>query len=196
MKKVFLVSILQTFFFIVINAQNPDKKINEIGIDLNGSVFGVRYNIGNKSTALRLSLLSVNGYATNYKSANSSGPKTNSQGVSFQIGFEKRKLISEGLFYYLGSDLMNSMSKYTYKDNNSTTTTFTFSPGLGLVMGLGYNISDKFKISAEVIPHISYSYQKDSQTYNGIKSSTTSTQLDYSFKSDGVFLTVQYRMGK
>jgi len=180
------------------DAQDVNTRTRELGINLSGPTFGIRYRAGNESTLLRLTLLSISGSTYNYKSPSNTKSKNSSQGLGFNFGFEKRKPISDDLNIYFGSDLLTSYERNIDKHDSpsQTYTSLSFSPGLGLVLGFNYKISSKINISAEVMPSISYSFSKTTGDNEGTITKYTSTGLNYGLRSNGINLTLSFELGK
>jgi hypothetical protein len=200
MKKIFYVIVALLFIQYSSAAQLANSSIRELGINLSGSTFGIRYKTGNENTLFRLTLLSLSGSSSNYKSPTNNESRSNSQGLGFNFGFEKRKLVSDGLNIYFGSDILTSYQRNTYKNNYSSisqsSTDLSLSPGLGLVLGFNYEISSKINISAEVMPSISYVYTKSTSNNDGTITKNTRTGLDYGLRTSGVNLTLSFNIGK
>jgi len=88
-------------------AQNGQSShIQEVGINFNNlNSFGIRYKCGNDTTLLRFALLSLNG-SDNRVKPDSVGNHESSTGFGFNIGFDRRRNITEKLSYYYGLDLL------------------------------------------------------------------------------------------
>ena len=190
-----IVALLCTQISIV--AQSNEGKIRELGINLSGSTFGLRYKAGNENTLLRLTLISISGSSYKYKSSTSTS-RNNSIGLGFNFGFEKRKIVSDGLIIYYGSDFLTSVNKEIHKTDlpSITHTYLTISPGIGFVLGFCYNISDKINIAAEVMPSVSYSYIKETNETEFSTTKYTNSGLNYGLKTSGINLTLSFAIGK
>jgi len=200
MKKIFYLIVALLFIQYSSAAQETNSRIRELGINLSGYTFGIRYKTGNENTLLRLTLLSLSGSSSNYKSPSDNESRSNSQGLGFNFGIEKRKHVSDNLNIYYGSDLLTSYQR-SINTNDSplhtyTNTDLSFSPGLGLLLGFNYKISSKINISAEIMPSISYSFNKSSSDYDGTITKTTSTGINYGLRTNGVNLTLSFSIGK
>lgn len=200
MRKILYVIVALLFIQYSSAAQETNSSIKELGINLSGSTFGIRYKTGNENTLFRLTLLSLRGSSYNYKSPSSNESRSNSHGLGFNFGFEKRKLISDGLNIYFGSDFLTSYqrnrSKNEYTSYSATYTDLSLSPGLGLVLGFNYEISSRINISAEVMPSISYTFTKSTNNNDGTITKSTSTGLNYGLRTSGVNLTLSFNIGK
>jgi hypothetical protein len=196
MKKISFVIVVLVFMQYSSVAQEANSRIRELGINLSGSTFGIRYKAGNENTLFRVSLLSLGGSSSKYLSASNIESTDNSQGLGFNFGFEKRKLVSDNLNFYYGSDLLTSYQRHISKNGSPTQTNkgFSFSPGLGLLLGFNFKISSKINISAEVMPSISYSIYKSSSEFNGTTNKTSSTRFDYGLGTNGVNLTLSFNL--
>lgn len=152
---------------------------------------------GNENYLLRLTLLSFDGSNQN----NKSGPNTSkygSMGVGFNIGFEKRKLISDNLSIYCGSDLLTSYNINTneYDNMSQKSKTWTISTGLGVVLGFVYKINSDINISAEVLPSFNYSFGRSTLNSNGVDTIQKNSGFNYGLSDIGANLTLSFRLGK
>jgi len=197
MKRSFYLIVTLLCIQISIAAQSNEGKTRELGINLSGSTFGLRYKTGNENTLLRLTLMSINGSSYKYKSSSSTS-KNNSIGLGFNFGFEKRKIVSDGLIIYYGSDFLTSVNKEINKTDlpSITHTYLTISPGIGFVWGFCYNISDKINITAEVMPSVSYSYSKETNETELSTTKYTHSGLNYGLETSGINLTLSFAIGK
>jgi hypothetical protein len=169
------------------------QKNHEFGVTFTSlENFGIRYKSGG-NTLLRLSFLSLSG-SKNESKTDSLTNTQNSIGFGFNIGFEKRKIITDKLNFYYGLELLTSYryysQNYASKTYNQKSSSWTLSPGLGFVLGLRYEINNDLSFSAEIVPSFQYLYTKDSLlkiTTNG-----------YTFGLNNSFanLTLAYRFGK
>ena len=191
---VFLLMIVPIYAF----AQNINTGIHEFGLNLSGPhTFGIRYRSGTENTLLRLTLLSADGSNQTSK-ANSNSSKFGSLGIVFNIGFEKRKFISDKLGYYIGSDLLTSYTSNTneYDNLSQKSKTWTVSGGVGLVLGFVYKINSDINVTAEVLPAIGYSYGKTSLNSNGVESSQKNSGITYGLSDTAANLTFSFRFGR
>lgn len=197
MKKALLVSM--TIFSIMpllSFAQDAAPKVREVGLNFsNLNNFGIRYKCGTDKTLLRLTLLSINGSSDD--TGTGSGVNNQSHlGFGFNIGFEKRKVVNEKFDFYYGLDLLTSYNYSTSDQNNTSRETWGASPGLGLVLGLRYKISNDFNISAEVVPSVKYSTGETITTNSGVKVSSTTSGYSFGLANNSASLTLAYRFGK
>jgi len=180
-------------------AQETRTKINEVGITFSSlSSFGLRYKYGSPKTLLRLTLLSLNGASNNSKPDSLSTSNSSSFGFGFNIGFEKRKSITDKLGFYYGLDLLSRYSKSDNNDVKYKNESDTWSAGIGtaIVLGLTYTINNNFILAAEVDPSIMYYYGKTQNTINGVQTNLTNRSTTYGFNTSTANLTLSYRFGK
>lgn len=200
MKKILYVIVALLFLQYSSAAQEAYSSIKKLGINLSGSTFGIRYKTGNENTLFRMTLLSLSGSSSSSKVPSNNENRSNSQGFGFNFGFEKRKIVSDDLSIYFGSDFLTSYQRNKYKNVSSshtqTSTDLSLSPGIGLILGFNYEISNKINISAEIMPSISCSFNKTTNNFYGSISKTTSTVLNYGLRTDGVNLTLSFNIGK
>ena len=197
MKKITFLMLILASLTLNSLAQDISTKNREIGLSLNGPyAFGLRYKIGEENTRFRLTLLSMNGVnRTNKNDLNQT--KSSSLGFALNFGFEKRKSITERLCFYAGSDLLVSYGTNHYKYlSTSSSTDWTISPGIGLVLGFNYKISDDFNISAEVVPSIAYSYVEYTSVNGDIKSIQIEKRINYGFTNSVGNVTISFKLGK
>lgn len=196
MKKIFFVIVALVCIQYTSSAQEANSRIRELGINLSGSTFGIRYKTGNENTLFRLSLHSLSGSSSTFKTSSNYESKSNSQGLGFNFGFEKRKLVSDNVNIYFGSDILTTYQRHISKTGSpsQTNTDLSFSPGLGLLLGFNFKISNKINISAEIMPSISYSVSKYSTEYNGTINNTSSTGFNYGLRTNGVNLTLSFNI--
>jgi hypothetical protein len=195
MKKISFIIVVLVFMQYSSVAQEANSRIRELGINLSGSTFGIRYKTGNENNLFRVTLLSLSGSTSKYKSASNNESISNSQGLGLNFGFEKRKFVSDNLNIYFGSDLLTSYQRHISKNVNPTQTytDLSFSTGLGLLLGFNFKISSKINISSEIMPSISYSTSKSTSEYNnGTTIKTSSTGFNYGLRTDGVNLTLSF----
>lgn len=199
MKRIFPGLIILIFIQQFSNAQEAINKTKELGINLSGSVFGIRYKTGNKSNLLRLTLKSVNANSMWQKGISGEEDKNINHGAGFNIGFEKRKGIKEAVSFFYGLDLLTSYSQSVHKSGNNPFNSkyCTLSSGLGFVLGFNYRPISNINISAEVVPSISYSNSKQEyRSSDNTLNKYSYGELDYGLSTSGINLTLAYVFGK
>lgn len=196
MKKTFYLIGLLLIIQLSSSAQEDKNKINELGVSISGSTFGIRFKSGNEKTLLRLTLLSTSGNLNIQKTPSDSKSKSNNFGLGFNAGFEKRKSVSEDFYLYYGSDLINSFNRHTYEVESPTGVTkqASYSVGLGFILGFHYKINSKINISSEIIPSIIYTTQKYSSELGGDFSESTLSRLDYGLNNNSINLTLSFNL--
>ena len=190
---IFILVIVPAYSF----GQDTNPRIRELGLNLSGPhTFGVRYRAGNENTLIRLTLSSLAGSNQSYKTTSGSN-KNGAAGIGFNMGFEKRKLVSDNLTFYIGSDLLTSYTSNTNESDNLSqkSTTWNVSAGLGLVLGFLFRINSDINISAEVLPSFGYTYGKSTTNYNGSKTVQTNTGINYGLSDTGANLTLSFGFG-
>ena len=163
MKKSILTALFFAFIFTSF-AQAQDQKNypkREIGVRINGNsnfdLLFKKHKKENKYFRLRLlssemSLRRLNNYKPNI-----------SFGVA--VGREKRMPISDRFSFVKGWELANSLSM-----SNDDNTQAGFISGIGLVLGVQYELNDHFNLSMETIPRISgnFSYADNHVDFLGL----------------------------
>lgn len=198
MKKIRCFVILLVLIPLFSMAQDAKSKIHEVGINFsNLNSFGIRYKCGNDNTLLRLTLLSVNAYKNNSK-PDSTAINASAIGIGFNIGFEKRKSITDKLDFYYGLDLLTSFlsssrNNIRYDDK---TDNWTITAGPGFVLGLDFKINNAITLSAEVVPSLRYSYGETTNTSNSAETKQTNTGYNFGLNTTGANLTLAYRFRK
>ncbi len=182
-----------------LTAQEKLPKIHELGFNFAGlNSFGVRYRTGTENTQLRLTLLSVDGSTNKTKNESDLLYTNKSAGIAFNIGFEKRKKLSNNLSFYYGMDLLTSYTGGSSKNDqlNSDNKQWSIGSGAGLVLGFAYKFNNDISLSAEVVPSFLYTYSKS--TYNSPSEKTVyiTSDYDYGLGTSGANLTLSFRLGK
>ena len=203
MKKFSFLMVASIIVSSCLMAQQVPTKINEIGFTFsNLNNYGISYKHGNGTTFLRLTGLSLS-----FNKSNMQNPKsdtlfysTNNQGFGFSIGFEKRKPVSDKLGFYYGVDLLASYfySKYNDKRSNyyynGVQSNWSVTPGLGIVLGVYYKASDRFSVSAEIVPSVRYSFGKSTEMDGGVENNYTQKALNVGLSNSGANVTIAYRL--
>jgi len=196
MKKILFLITLYLFIQLPSSAQDNNNKIKELGVSISGSTFGIRFKSGNENTLLRLTLLSTNGSMAKQKTPSDSKNRTNDFGLGFNVGFEKRKNVSDNFFLYYGSDLISSFDRNKYEDEapspSSVQKRASYSVGLGLILGFHYKINSKINISSEIMPSIIYSNFKYSNDQDGTITESSYSGLAYGLNSNSINLTLSF----
>jgi hypothetical protein len=198
MKKITSVLILLILVPNFLKAQEVQTKSRELGINFTGlNSFGIRYKSGNERTLLRLTILSLSD-SKSVSKPDANAVNQSSFNFGLAIGFEKTKAIDDKLGFYSGMDLLFNYYSDSYVENNYNykRKAWTMLPGLGLVLGLSYKISEKTALSVEVVPSVRYSYGKSDNTSNGVEIKQTNRGFNFGLSNLGANLTLSYKFGK
>jgi hypothetical protein len=199
MKKTTLIIIVLTFSTMFTKGQTIDKQ-KEIGLIFSSlNNFGITYKTGTKEALWRFSTLFIKGSdnSHNYSTWKDTG---NSFGNGIRIGKEKRKNIAKNLDFRYGFDLTFSYyhektatDNYIAPSNNQTNITNRYSPGMNLLIGINYWISEKFVMGAEILPYFNYSYSKFSNTFNSVTTYHTAKGINYGLTNQSALITIAYK---
>ena len=144
MKKI-LIFVMASIISLSTFAQDSTKVFSkyELGLSLvNLNDFGLMYKKHRKNNSFfRLSLASMN-----YSLINRSEDLIHNFSSSITIGREKRKEIHDNLYLVRGWDFLGGIS--------STAGVHNFGLGVGYVLGLQYNLNQKFALGLEATPSI------------------------------------------
>jgi hypothetical protein len=198
MKRFLIFISLSTIVLISSHAQNSIEKVKEIGLNLkSGNNLGLRFESGKGNNLFKITMTSFTGYNQKIKNLSGTGTendKSFSAGIAF--GFERRKLVTNKLYFYFGPEISASYNKYSRDSGGEgSNSRWTVEPGLGFTLGLLYAINENLIISSEIVPSIWYSYGKydfSGYTYNN----TRTTGFNYGLISPGASLTFSYRFIK
>ena len=145
MKKI-VIFVMASIISLSTFAQDSTKVFSkyELGLSLaNLNDFGLMYKKHRKNNSFfRLSLASMN-----YSLINRSDDYIHNFSSSITIGREKRKEIHDNLYLVRGWDFLGGIS--------STAGVHNFGIGVGYVLGLQYNLNQKFALGLEATPSIS-----------------------------------------
>jgi len=181
--------------------QDVNSKIKELGLSIRGGAnFGIHFKSGTEKSLFRITLHSDNGSFDRSKSeSNPNNPsKNNYIGIGLNLGFEKRREVLNNVKFYYGLDLLNSYSRsgWQFPSSMSSSLEWDISTGLGLVLGLNYDINNILTISAGIMPSIRYNYGKNTINGDIQNSKSTETGLDFSLISQGANFAFSFRFGK
>ena len=159
--------------------------------------FGLTYKTGNQKSLWRFTTLVING---NYNE-NTANDHTDSQsrnGIGLEFGKEFRKPITDKLDFRYGADLSFSYSYRYSKSSISETVAHYYTPGMNLVLGFNYSLSNHFIIGAELLPYFNYSIGKenlDKENSDGsiTNISKTSKSISYGLSNSSAMLSLMYR---
>ncbi|MDQ1770795.1 hypothetical protein GQR60_06420 [Labilibaculum sp. A4] len=199
MKKTVILLIALTLSTFVMAQEKT--KIKEVGLTFrNLDEFGFGYKIGTEQSLWRFNTIFLSGMNEDRNSDKAFNDSDSQQfGLSFSAGKEYRKLITENLEYRYGLDL--SFGYNHSKENNGSTTdpskrkSNLFTPGLNLVFGLNYIISDQLILGAEVLPYLKYTFGQTSEERRipEYSNKVDHSDIRYGFDSSSVLLSLAYR---
>lgn len=198
MKKSLL--IVFALFIGISSFAQETKKQKEVAIAF-GSLnsFGLTYKFGKTNSLWRINTLMVSG--NNYDESSDSLERNNSSfGFNLRFGKEFRKSITDKLELRYGADLflgtdqtsngVDDKSAFGYTNEQKTE---SISPGISLVFGFNYLISENLLLGAEMMPGISYTMGTITRTQNDIETKSDMTSLNYGLSNSPVLLTLAYR---
>ena len=197
--KMLLTSVITLLLIGNAFGQEQPSKIHELGLTFTGlNSFGISYKTGTEKTLFRVSTVWLNLFSTHAKNQNIDSIKSNNltSGVAFRIGFEKPISIKKNFSLFYGADLAGEFS-YSKATNwngsmNTTSSSWIVSPGVSFVFGGSYLIGEHFRISAELLPTLSYLYKHDN---NGGTIYNTN-RVGFGLSNSGANITVAYRFSK
>ncbi len=202
MKKCFIV-LISLSLPLFLKAQEVEKQ-KEMGIVFsNPDNFGLTFKTGTNKSLWRFTTLHMSGGKIGWDS-DQSDDKHNSFGVWCSIGKEVRKDIVEKLELRFGVDLSFSYL-YQKSDHKDKTDPYynnyfkhkIYYPGINLVFGLYYKLSDHFIIGAELLPYFRYEIGKSVSSRfwlnNGDEVKTDISGFSYGLSNSSVQLSLVYR---
>jgi hypothetical protein len=187
MKK-FLLSqmLLSAFFLSALNAQTTDPGAQptapvlkrEVGIRMSGfdnfDFIYKKQKAENKYSRIRL-------VSTNFSISDFSNFRSSlSMGLAY--GREKRTPLNNNFSFIRGWELIGRMHATSINDRLALTLT----PGIGLVLGFQYDISEKFGVNIETIPSMSTDIRFTSR-------GTEVSNFNFGFNSNSIALGLMYR---
>jgi len=181
-------------------AQEPVRQ-KEVGLIFTSlDNFGVTFRTGKVNSLWRFNAANLSGL--NGKTpADSITTKFSNGGFKFQVGKEFRKPISESLTFRYGVDISFNYTKNVneYINNNNPNQgayrkEVSYGPGVNLVIGANYKVSDHVFIGAELQPYLIY-YKGESYTRTNLsvtENETSSFSYGFSTSSAAISLVVQF----
>lgn len=143
-------------------AQEVTKRKEAGLISMGLGSFGFTYRTGKEKAVWRFNTLSSNGSFIK-RTSNQTGITSNSVNLSASFGREKRKEVLDRLELRYGIDLTFSYNNFKNASETKTNGLYsasahevTYSPGIDLVLGVNYLITDRLVIGAELRPGINY----------------------------------------
>ncbi len=176
-------------------------KQKEIGLVFsNLDNFGLTFKTGTDKSLWRFNALFISG--SNMGSTFDSVVNTQSNlGFGFKMGKEYRKVLANNLELRYGADLSFSYGHSKSERDDTKVNDFdrldvntSYSPGINLVFGFNYKLSDNFVLGAELLP--SFSYYRNATTYytNNVEEHKTEySGFNYGLSNTSVLLSLAYR---
>lgn len=188
-------------YYLIAQEAVKQKEIGLIFSNLDN--FGLTFRTGTAESLWRFNTLLITG--NNRKNTNEDViDKQNNIEVGISVGKEFRKSIIQNIELRYGADLSfnYSLSKSNTDVNNDntidrSTKNTNYTPGINLVLGLNYKLSDHFVIGAEVLPYFIYTagtvIQKTYLPNNTIENESKSSAFNYGLSNRSVLLSLVYR---
>lgn len=175
-------------------------KQKEIGLVFsNLDNFGFTFRTGTDRVLWRFNTLLISGNNQNITGDSTVNTQGNI-GFDVKIGREYRKVLVDDLELRFGADLSFSYSQskteYDFKKANyyRLYEQIIYRPGINLVFGFNYKLSDNFVIGAEILPNFSYitgTSKEKSNNEDAFKSDISG--LNYGISNTSVLLSLAYR---
>lgn len=188
----------------MLTAQEAEKR-KEVGIVFgNLDNFGLTYRTGTESSLWRFNGVSVHGADTEQR-ADSSVFNASNVGFDLAIGREYRTMLASDLEFRYGADLSFTYTQRTtdqddqsWIDRDRYHEQTSYSPGIRLLFGFNYLISEKLLFGAELQPYFTYTSgtQTERNQYidNIQENSTESSGISYGFSTNSLRLSLVYRL--
>ena len=202
MKKTIILLIAISISTFAIGQEEKTEQIKEVGLTFrNLDNFGFSYKVGTEQSLWRFNLLSISGGIDNDDEYDSDHERDSKRfGFGFKVGKEYRKPISNKMDFRYGADLSFG---YSYRKSNLDSKSGTsyeseqknnnYTPGMNMVLGVNYKISEQFVFGAEIMPYLNYSFSKEKRKVDNAETSTKSNNLSYGISSSSVLLSLAYR---
>lgn len=188
-----------TVFLITLTFSSYAQKTREVGLlfsDINS--FGLTYRNGNQNALFRINTIVAQGSSSSEDNG-SSTIDSNNNSFGFEIGKEYRSVLDEKLDLRYGFDLKFNYAKSTSEteDSNDSNNNFlseieTFTPGINLIIGLNYHLSNNIFFGAEVLPSVNYQFGERKSTNSGETIKSDVTSWSYGFNSRFARLNLVY----
>lgn len=202
MKKTLLLLVCVSMAYLTM-AQEPVKQ-KEVGVVFSSlNNFGLTYKTGTDKSLWRFTTLSLSGNDQESIGETTENTST-SMGFGVKIGKEYRNNIGEKLEFRYGADLSFSYSYNKNVDANriangygSSRVEKIYSPGVNLVFGLNYLISENIILGAEILPYFTYntgtSIKQEIYPIIGKEIKTDISGYRYGISTSSVLLSLVYR---
>lgn len=195
MKKLLILSIIGMLSLQTLKSQEAGS-FNEIGLyftNLKFDNFGFIFKTGSDKLVYRFSGLSVNAGNQKIESTVTNNEVVNTfSGFRLNFGIEKPLSINEKLNLYYGAELQGGLSGNKTHDNtgNTDNRSSNYSAGVGFVLGSNIRISKNLKLSAEIVPGLTYNR---TTTKPDPASEHINSRLDFKLNNNSAALILGYR---
>ncbi len=203
MKNVILVLCFSFVSFIMTAQDGP--RLREIGLAFSSlNNFGLTYKTGKNNSLWRFNALFTNGTHSKDESGKLVD-ETSAFNASISAGKEYRSILYDKLQLRYGADISfsyNHIISNSYNDkleyNGLSISTNTYKPGINVVLGLNYTISDNLIFGVELLPGFAYStgstVRKDYNNYNVLERKTDKSGYSYGLNTSSALLTLAFRL--
>ncbi len=188
-----------TTCFSTLSAQDTAAvRMHEVGLQIsnfNLEDFGLVYKVQrltNENRYMRYRLVFSN---VGFVSQQDGDDTDFNLGLGGAIGFERRHALGERVQFLQGPEFSVGFSHSNFNQQFIEFTTTSVNAGIGYILGLQYNINEKFYINLETIPALSFSYNTSRQENGNQKSTNNTTSLNANFNSESIALTLAFRFG-
>jgi len=199
MKKIVVVFIAIAMSFSV-KSQDVIKQ-KEVGIsfrDLNS--FGMFFKTGTSQSLWRFGAMSTSG---NFQKSeyDSTEVNQNSFGLRLTAGKEFRQPVTDALSLVLGMDASGSVSVSKTDDDDVSVDNLdynakfkTYGVALNFILGVNYQLNEKFSLQGEIQPSVSYQMSQIERTFfNGNVEDSETTGFYYQLSNSSATLSLVYR---
>jgi hypothetical protein len=200
---IFLIAIAMSFGLVA----QEKSKVKEAGLVFSSlNNFGLNFKSGNEKALWRYSTLFLSGNNTK-ETGDDYIDEQKSFGVTLAFGREYRKPLTDKLQLAFGGDVIFGFRhheividpgdniSYSYSREEKQT---VYSPGINLVFGFNYLVSDVLRLGIELNPNFTYDFGKSTQSndYSGENNSELETDISgfrYGLTSNSVRITIAYQ---
>lgn len=202
MKKSFVILLTLTMPLFLL-AQETTKQ-REVGLVFsNLDNFGLTYRTGSNKSLWRFNTMFISGNSSE-ETADSTVSTQSNAGFGIKIGKEYRKEIAQNFEFRVGADISFSYSKYKSElidksvvNHDRYREQTIFYPGINLVFGLNYVLSEKLVIGVEALPFFRYSTgtskSMNMASNNDLEVKSDISGTSYGLSSSSALLSVSYR---
>jgi hypothetical protein len=193
MKKPLLVTLLllcSTFSFA--------QKAREFGLKFsNFDNYGIIFKTGKENSLTRFSLLSVTTSSTEQTQTNGNTIDTKNSGFSLNVGREFRSALSGKFRLVYGPEIGYTYQKTSLEQGDYQNDAVSNTGFVGCIFGFNYGLSENFLISAEIIPGVTYSKSKNTQSGPAVPTYTDERKnVNFGMFNNGASVTLAYRIFK